>query len=104
DKQENGTPISPAKLGQRVVRLLFFAAVGGGKDEAPAGSYKLTRFASTLASRLAVHERTFLQSEKRRNTASLSLTDYCHAERSRQPRRSFSEGGRHLTIFLGAHK
>jgi len=58
DEGENGPPISSAKLGQRVVRLLFFASVGNGKDEAPAGSYKLARSISTPAASLPVHERT----------------------------------------------
>jgi hypothetical protein len=60
DERENGSPISSAKLRQRVARLLFFASVGGGKDEAPAGSYKLARSVSTPVARLPVHERTFV--------------------------------------------
>ena len=58
DERENGSPISSAKLGQRVARLLFFASVGGGKDKAPAGSYKLARSIFTPVASLPVHERT----------------------------------------------
>src|SRR6266545_131286 len=56
DKRENGSPISPAKLGERVARLLLFSSVGGGKDQAPAGSEKLTRSVHTLLAVLPVHE------------------------------------------------
>jgi hypothetical protein len=58
DERENWSPISSAKLGQRVARLLLVASVGDGKNQAPAGSYKLTRFASALLGSLPVHERT----------------------------------------------
>src|SRR4029077_1883580 len=58
DKRENGSPISPAKLGERIARLLLFVSVVGGKDEAPAGSYKLARSLSTPVASLPVHERT----------------------------------------------
>src|SRR5437016_5644283 len=51
--------------------LLFFASVGGGKDKAPAGSYKLARSIFTPVASLPVHERTcgfslFYTSNKRR--------------------------------------
>ena len=58
DKGENRSPISTAKLGEGATRLLLFAAIGGGKDEAPAGSYKLARSVSTPLATLPVHERT----------------------------------------------
>src|SRR5437764_15484104 len=58
DERENGSPISSAKLGQRVARLLFFASVGGGKDKAAAGSYKLARSIFTPGASRAVIERT----------------------------------------------
>src|SRR5690348_8102569 len=57
-KRENGPPISSTKLGQRIARLLLFASVGGGKDEAPAGSYKLARSVSAPVASVPVHERT----------------------------------------------
>src|SRR5436190_22411597 len=58
-KRENGPPISPAKLGERIASFLLFTPESGSrKDQAPAGSDKLTRFASTLLTRLSVHERT----------------------------------------------
>src|SRR5207244_483043 len=50
NKRENGPPISPAKLGQGVARLLLFAfGIGGGKDETPPRSREHARLASTLA-------------------------------------------------------
>src|SRR6266513_2633803 len=58
-KRENGPPICPAKLGQRVASfLLFVGHVGGRKNQAPAGGYKLMRSACTLVAVLPVHERT----------------------------------------------
>src|SRR5205823_14549397 len=45
-KQENGPPICPAKLGQRIASvLLFIRQVRGRKNQAPPGSYKLLRSA-----------------------------------------------------------
>src|SRR4030095_15753835 len=59
DKHENGPPIDPTKLLERVVRLLLFALrVSSGKDQAPAGRGELTRLPSTLFADLNVHERT----------------------------------------------
>src|SRR5882724_11013790 len=59
DKRENGSPISPAKLGERIAHLLLFTfRVCGGKDEAPAGRYKLARSVSAPVASLPVHERT----------------------------------------------
>src|SRR5258708_39051688 len=57
-KRENGSPISSTKLGQRIARLLLFASAGGGKDQAPAGSYKLARSIFTPVAGLPFHETT----------------------------------------------
>src|ERR1043166_624305 len=55
DKRENGSPVSAAQLGQRIVRFLFFLSqIGGREDQAPAGSYKRARFASALFARASV--------------------------------------------------
>src|SRR4029453_5994815 len=55
-KRENGPPICPAKLGQRITGLLLFASVDGGKNQAPSSRYERTRFAFTLVAVLPVHE------------------------------------------------
>src|SRR4030095_13182130 len=54
-KRENGPPIGPAKLSERITCLQLFS-VCGGKDETPAGSYKLARSACSLVAVLPVHE------------------------------------------------
>src|SRR6184192_2090092 len=61
NKRENGPPISPAKLSERAARLLLFSSrVGGRKNYAPAGGYKLARLAPILLAGFPFHGETFL--------------------------------------------
>src|SRR5437762_1298031 len=58
DKYKNRPPINPAKLLERVARLLLFALrVSSGKDQAPPSSGELTRLAGALLADLRVHKR-----------------------------------------------
>ena len=55
---ENRPPINPAKLGQRTTRrLLSTFGIRHGKDQAPAGGGKHTRFAGTILTNVHLHER-----------------------------------------------
>src|SRR5204863_9656006 len=59
DKGKHGLPISPPKLGERIVTsLLFTPQIGGRKNQTPTGGYKFTRFACTRVAVLPVHDST----------------------------------------------
>ena len=60
DKYENGPPVNPAKLLERVMRfLLSVLRVTSRQDQAPPSGGERARLACALLVDLGVHEQTF---------------------------------------------